>query len=224
MPKTFFKLLLLISLLVPSSCAPVKIDGYFHPISNSDATRLARRDCCGAAGPEEVLVILGPEDVQLTIVMWHGEKGVNGVISGQEGKGLFGELGIYAPIGSVVDFQSDILVFKNLETENEYVFKIEEVVLTDNRYRTVCPNWVQFARLSSEEGRSEMTPFKGTFQGKGKHGSHIWIELDADEEFGSPEEFRVIFPSMLVNGIDFHPAPVDFIWSAGGYYIYPLNC
>lgn len=200
------------------------MNGYFHPIYDGYTSRLAQRDCCGGAGPEEVLVIMGPEGTQFTLVMWNGEKGLNGLIAAQEGKGVFGALGIYAPKESVVELQSDTLAFKDPRTKNEYTLKIENVKVADNRYRTICPNWVVFARSRSEEDRSELTPFKWTLQGKGAHGSHMWIDLDTGEGFGNPEEFSITLPSMLINGVEFQPAPVDFIWSPGGYYIYPLNC
>ena len=167
---------------------------------------------------------MGPEGTQFTLVMWDGEKGLNGLISAQAGKGVFGALGIYVPEGSVVELLSDALEFKNPRTGNEYTLKIENVKVVDNRHRTICPNWVVFARSRSDEDRSELMPFKWTLQGKGTNGSHMWIDLDTGEGFGNPEEFSVILPSILINGIEFHPAPVNFIWTPGGYYIYPFNC
>jgi len=55
---------------------------YFHPIYSSVEHHIARRDCCGGNGPEEVLVIEGPEGVQLTLAAWNGEKGIEGFCFG----------------------------------------------------------------------------------------------------------------------------------------------
>jgi hypothetical protein len=212
------KLILLATLVGLSSCAFIERGPYFHPSYSDRESRVVGRDCCGGVGPEEVLVIMGPDGVQLFLAMWNNGKEIAGSINGITGKGVFGGFTIYVPKGSIVDFQSNIIVFKNQQTESEYELKVVKSVTRDHSSRIICPNWVGYNTTSG------LTPFEWTLHGKGKYGTHMWINLDTNEEFGNPEEFRVTLPSMRVNGVEFHPAPVDFSWSPGGRYLYPFNC
>ena len=111
------KLFLILTLVGLSSCVYIEKGPYFHPSYSGGENYVARRDCCGGVGPEEVLVIVGPEGIQLTLALWNGENGLEGLINGIAGKGVFGEMGIYVPKGSIVDFQSNAIVFKNLQVE-----------------------------------------------------------------------------------------------------------
>ncbi len=224
MLKLISILFLLLALVGLSSCAYIEMGPYFHPIYSSVEHHVARRDCCGGSGPEEVFVIEGPEGVQLTLAAWNGEKGIEGLISGVTGKGVFGEIGIYAPAGSIVEFQSNFIVFKNPQAENEYKFRIEKVELKENRYRTICPNWLVYVRYYRAENNSKLTPFGWTLQGQGKYGTHMYIDLDTDGQFGNPEKFSIMLPAMRVNGVEFQPAAVEFSWSLGERYLYPFNC
>jgi hypothetical protein len=216
--------LLLPALIGLSACAYIKMGPYFHPIYSGVEHHVARRDCCGGTGPEEVLVIGGPKGVQFTLAAWNGEKGIKGLISGVAGKGIFGEIGIYVPTGSVVKFKSNIIVFKNPKAGNEYEFRIEKVEIEETRYRTICPNWLVYVRHSRDENNMKLTPFGWTLQGKGKYGTHMYIDLDTGGMFGNPEEFSIILPPMLVDGVEFQPAEVEFSWSPGKRYLYPFNC
>ena len=217
------KLFLILTLVGLSSCAYIEKGPYFHPSYSGGENYVARRDCCGGVGPEEVLVIVGPEGIQLTLALWNGENGLEGLINGVTGKGVFGEMGIYVPKGSIVDFKSNTIVFKNLQAENEYSFDVEKVQLSDNRYRNICPNWLEYVRYY-RDNKTELTPFAWTFKGKGKYGTHIWIDLDTNGKFGNPENIRIVLPPMRINGVDFQPGPVDFSWNPSDRYIYPLNC
>jgi hypothetical protein len=224
MLKLISILFLLLALVGLSSCAYIEMGPYFHPIYNGVEHHVARRDCCGGTGPEEVLVIEGPKGVQLTLAVWNGEKGIEGLISGVAGKSVFGEIGIYAPTGSVVEFQSNVIVFISPQAENEYEFRIEKVELKENRHRTICPNWLVYRRYYRAKNNSKLIAFEWTLQGKGKYGTHMYIDLDANGEFGNPEEFSIILPAMRVNGVEFQPAPVEFSWSPSERYLYPFNC
>lgn len=226
MLKIISILFLLLTVLGLFSCAYIEKGQYFQPSYNGGENYVARRDCCGGVGPDEVLVIAGPDDVQLTLVLWNGETGLQGMINGIAGKGVFGELGIYLPKGTVVDFESNTIVFKNIQEENEYSFDIEKVQISDNRFRNICPNWLEYVRYyrDYDDNKTALTPFTWTFKGKGEYGTHIWIDLDASEKFGNPEEIRIILPAMRINGIDFKPSPIDFLWSPSKRYLYPLNC
>ncbi len=217
------KLFLILTLVGLSSCAYIEKGPYFHPSYSGGENYVARRDCCGGVGPEEVLVIVGPEGIQLTLALWNGENGLEGLINGIAGKGVFGEMGIYVPKGSIVDFKSNTIVFKNLQAENEYSFDVEKVQLSDNRYRNICPNWLEYVRYY-RDNKTELTPFAWTFKGKGKYGTHIWIDLDTNGKFGNPENIRIVLPPMRINGVDFQPGPVDLSWNPIDSYIYPLNC
>ena len=219
-------LFLLLTLLGLSSCTYFEMGPYFHPSYSGGENYVARRDCCGGAGPDEVLVIVGPGGVQLTLVLWNGETGLQGLINGIAGKGVFGEMGIYVPTGSVVDFQSNIIIFKNLQAKNEYSFNLEKVQISDNRYRNICPNWLEYVRYYRDynNNKTALTPFVGKFKGKGEYGTHIWIDLDTSEKFGNPEKIRIVLPTMRINGVDFQPDPIDFLWSPSKRYLYPLNC
>jgi hypothetical protein len=224
MLKRFSILFFLLAFAGLSACAYIEMGPYFHPIYSGVEHHVARRDCCGGTGPEEVLVIEGPEGIQLTLAAWNGEKGIEGLISGVGGKGVFGEIGIYVPVGSVVEFQSNFIVFKNLLEENEYEFRIEKVELKENRHRTICPNLLLYARYNRAENNSKLTPFGWTFQGKGKYGTHMYIDLDTDGSFGNPKDFSIMLPAMRVNGVEFQPAAIEFRWSPGERYLYPFNC
>ena len=146
MLKIISILFLLLTILGLSSCAYIEKGQYFQPSYTGGENYVARRDCCGGVGPDEVLVIVGPEGVQLTLVLWNGETGLQGLINGIAGKGAFGEMGIYLPKGSVVDFESNAIVFKNIQAENEYSLDIEKVQISDNRFRNICPNWLEYVR------------------------------------------------------------------------------
>jgi hypothetical protein len=217
-------LFFLLALTGLSSCAYIEKGPYFRPIYNGAEHHIARRDCCGGNGPEEVLVIEGPKGVQLTLAVWNGEKGIEGLISGVAGKSVFGEIGIYAPKGSVVEFQSNVIVLKNPQKENEVEFRIEKVEFKENRHSTICPNWLIYRRYYRAKNNSKLMTFEGSLQGKGKYGSHMYIDLDANETFGNPEKFSIILPVMLVNGIEFQPTPIEFSWSPSERYLYPFNC
>ena len=222
----FISILLYLSLVLVwlSACAYIEMGPYFHPIYSGVEHHVARRDCCGGTGPEEVLVIEGPKGVQLFLAAWNGEKGIEGLISGATGKGIFGEIGIYVPTGSVVDFKSNIIVFKNPQAENEYEFRIEKMEIEENRYRTICPNWLVNVRSFRDENNLKLEPFGWTLQGKGKYGTLLYIDLDTDGMFGNPEEFSIMLPPMRVNGVEFQPEEVKFLWSPSERYLYPFNC
>lgn len=211
-------------LLGLSSCAYIEKGPYFHPSYGGGENYVARRDCCGGVGPEEVLVIVGPEGIQLTLALWNGENGLEGLIDGIAGKGVFGEMGIYIPKGSIVDFKSNAIVFKNLQADNEYSFDVEKVQLSDNWSRNICPNWLEYVRYYRDINNTELTPFAWTYKGKGNYGTHIWIDLDTNGKFGNPEKFRIILPPLRINGVDFQPGSVDFSLNPSNRYIYPLNC
>lgn len=217
-------LFFLLALLGLLSCAYIEKGPYFHPIYNGADHHIARRDCCGGNGPEEVLVIEGPKGVQLTLAVWNGVKGIEGLISGVTGKSVFGEIGIYAPKGSVVKFQSNVIVFKSTQDENEYEFRIEKVEFKENQYSTICPNWLVYRRYYRAKNNSKLMTFEWTLRGKRKNGTHMYIDIDVNEEFGNPEKFSIILPAMRVNGVDFQPAPVEFSWRPSKRYVYPFNC
>ena len=217
-------LFLPLALVWLSACAYIEMGPYFHPVYSGVEHHVARRDCCGGAGPEEVLVIEGPQGVQLFLAAWNGEKGIEGLMSGAAGKGVFGEIGIYVPTGSFVDFKSNIIVFKNPQAETEYEFRIEKVEIRETRHRTICPNWHVYIRSSRDENNLKLAPFGWTLQGKGKYGTHMYIDLDTDGMFGNPEKFSIMLPPMRVNGVEFQPAEVKFLWSPSERYLYPFNC
>ena len=96
--------------------------------------------------------------------------------------------------------------------------------IRETRHRTICPNWHVYIRSSRDENNLKLAPFGWTLQGKGKYGTHMYIDLDTDGMFGNPEKFSIMLPPMRVNGVEFQPAEVKFLWSPSERYLYPFNC
>jgi hypothetical protein len=229
------KIILSIALLWQTSCAFISMEDYYRPGYTGEFGHLAHIDCCGGSGPEAVLVIDAPKGVQLSVIMWNGEAGNRQrMILGKKGRGTIGVLGIYAPEGVTVNFESDVVIFEDLQNEKKYKHKIEKVSIEhQKRWGNLCPNWVTYEHTEWREYMKSLnqnyevvedTQFLWAFRGKEKHGSFMWVHLESGEHFGNPNVFRVLLPSISVDGTKFEPDPAEFTWSQGGRYLYPLNC
>ena len=119
--KIVTKIVLAISLLWQTSCAFISMEDYYRPDDPGEFGHLASIDCCGGSGPEAVLVFDAPKGVQFTMIMWNGEAGnKHRMIKGKKGRGTFGMLGIYAPPGVTVNFESDIVILEALGKEKKH--------------------------------------------------------------------------------------------------------
>lgn len=233
--KIVTKIVLAISLLWQTSCAFISMEDYYRPEDPGEFGHLASIDCCGGSGPEAVLVFDAPKGVQFTMIMWNGEAGnKQRMIKGKKGRGTFGMLGIYAPPGVTVNFESDIVILEALGKEKKHKHKIEKVSIEhQEQWGNRCPNWVTYEHAEWREYMKSLnqkyevvedTVFRWTLRGEGKHGSFMWVHLESGEHFGNPHAIRVLLPPVSVDGVKFKPASAAFTWSPGGRYLYPMNC
>ena len=233
--KIVSKIILSLALLWQTSCAFIYKEDYYRPDYSGESGHRASIDCCGGSGPEAVLVVDALKGVQFSMIMYNGEAGNRDrMILGEKGRGTLGVLGIYAPEGVTVNFESDVVIFEDLQTEKRYKQKIEKVNIEHQKHwGNRCPNWVTYEHAEWREYMKSLhekyevvqdTPFQWTFRGKGKYGSFMWVHLKSGESFGNPHVFKVMLPSVSIDGIAFEPAPAEFTWSAGGRYLYPMNC
>ena len=190
-----------------SSCAPVKHGAYLFPDYEGDGGKVVRRDCCGGAGPKEVLVVKGPHKIRYITVMRRSENGTNGFI------------GVYIPQGVQVAFAPPVILFESGKDGEGFEHPV--TTISEAELRHLSPNCFNVIAGGLGADRRWET-FPEVFTGKGKKGTAVWVDihlLDATES-----GFRISLPGITVNGEPFGPIPVDFQPRGPNTYIYPMNC
>jgi hypothetical protein len=79
-----------------------------------------------------------------------------------------------------------------------------------------CPNIGMYQDLPANGTATDR------FIGAGKFGSRMIIDISVPE--APSGKFSIQIPKILVDGLPFVPAPVEFIDTVGDWEIYPLNC
>lgn len=199
--------LVVVSLLAAlTSCAPVKQGSYFYPSYEGGKSRVLRRDCCGGAGPEEVLTIDGPESTKYIVILKALEKSSEV------------RVGVYLPEGVGLELKGlEILV--TIQSANQpLAYRIEAV--NEWMLGSLNPGCLNvIGRLKADRSSKDLSK---RFEGKGKKGTIVWFAIFLPGP--APEKFTIVLPAVSINGERLAPLPIDFHQRDPDTYIYPLNC
>ena len=188
------------------SCAPIKPGSYFFPFYEGGKNQVLRRDCCGGAGPEEVLTIKGPHKTRYVVLMR------------PDGEKIEGRVGVYIPKSVQVELDGREVLFKTEGAGQPYEHRISAVNETVLRsLNPKCLNVID--RLKADYRWEDLSK---RFEGKEKKGTIIWFDISLPEL--TPKKFLLTLPGVIVNGERFMPLPIDFEFREPDTYIYPLNC
>lgn len=188
------------------SCTTVKQGAFLYPSYDEGDSKVLRRDCCGGAGPEEVLVLNAPNKVKYIVLMRPSENKING------------NIGVFIPVNVKVEFSSDMVNFIALERD-ELRFQLKNAKETDlTILNPKCLN-VMARGLKPDRTKNSLLH---EFTGKGEKGTFVWAELTFP--WMPSGKFRILIPEIIVEGQHFKPGPVDLMLREPDAYIYPLNC
>jgi hypothetical protein len=189
------------------SCAPVHHDAYLFPVYEGGKSKVLRRDCCGGAGPKEVLTIKGPSKTKYVVRMRWFDKSIEGRIA------------VYIPKGVKVDLEAQSIRIKFEGESEQFEYPIKIVNETALVYlNPKCLNVIGNAMGADYQWKT----FPKQFEGKGKKGTIIWTDIFLSE--APSGKFRLFVPEITVEGEPFIPLPIDFETKEPDTYIYPLNC
>jgi hypothetical protein len=206
--KIFLMLITLAFITFVFGCAPIQVGPYLYPTSVAPGAKVVKKDCCGLAGPSELIVLKGPKGVRYMAVMRRSSAGIDG------------RLAIDAPRGLNIELTSRRVLVEDVDTSRRFSVEIGSGKLFHHQVKPLgvptCPNIGMDGTLVSAGSIPDR------FSGDGKHGSRMLMDIRLPE--APTGEFIITAPGILVDGLPFIPSPIEFRDVDRDWEIYPMNC